>query len=505
MPSENTKRIARNTAMLYVRMLLLMGVTFYTSRIVLNALGVEDYGIYNVVGGVVIFLSFLNNTLAMSTQRFLNYEMGNAGGGNLEKVFSYALTGHYIVAGVFLFLAETIGLWFVYNQLIIPENRFTAMLWVYHFSVLTFIVNIISTPYNAAIIATEKMDAYAYVSIFEAILKLGISYLLFVLPFDKLKLYAVLLFFVALLVRFAYFAYCRQKIEWITSKLRWNEVYMKKIFSFSGWIFMGGFSHVLSVQGVNVLINMFFNPVHNAARGIAVQLQAGVNTFSANFMTAVRPQIVKSYAGGDYHYAFSLAFMSAKISYFLMLLIIVPLLLNTDYILSLWLKIVPEHAVVFTRLSLLDILLGAMISPLAALSQASGKVKWYQLIISSGFLLVFLLTYLFYRLGFASYTTFVVSIAITALGTLGRILELRHTVGFPIRRFFVEVVSRVTGVSVGVVVFAMICWNFMRVGSLGNLFLTSLLSLLFTGLLIWFLGMKSNEKEYILSKIHLKL
>ena len=148
MPSENTKRIARNTAMLYVRMLLLMGVTFYTSRIVLNALGVEDYGIYNVVGGVVIFLSFLNNTLAMSTQRFLNYEMGNAGGGNLEKVFSYALTGHYIVAGVFLFLAETIGLWFVYNQLIIPENRFTAMLWVYHFSVLTFIVNIISTPYN---------------------------------------------------------------------------------------------------------------------------------------------------------------------------------------------------------------------------------------------------------------------------------------------------------------------------------------------------------------------
>lgn len=482
----------------------MMIVSLFTSRITLRALGVEDYGIYNVVGGIVIFLAFLNNTLAVSTQRFLNYEMGKSGGGNLEQVFSFALTSHYIIALFFLIIAETIVLWFVRHQLVIPPDRFEAALWVYHFSVFTFVVNIISTPYNAAIIACEKMGAYAYISIIEAGLKLAVSYILLVVTFDKLQMYAILLFIAALLIRLVYFFYCKWNISWITSRLRWNKKYMSKMFSFSGWGFLGAFSQMVSMQGVNVLINMFFNPVHNAARGIAMQLQAAVNTFSANFMTAVRPQIVKSYSDKEYPYSFALTCSAAKISYFLLLIIVVPLVINTEYVLLLWLKNVPEYAVVFTRLALIDILLGAMISPVAALSQASGKVKYYQLIISVSFILVFILTYVFYKNGYASYVTFIVSIIMTIVGTVGRVWELKYSVGFPIKYFLKEVVFRILLVSFcvfGLLVAYVYWWGS---GSCANFITTTLISVSFSCLFIWFLGMKPNEKRLILEKIHLK-
>lgn len=503
--TSNNKRIAKNTLFLYVRMIILMLVSLFTSRITLQALGVEDYGIYNVVGGIVIFLSFLNNTLAISTQRFINYEMGQARASNLQQVFSAALTGHYIIALFFLLLTETIGLYFVYNQLVIPEERFVAMLWVYHFSVLTFVISIISTPYNAAIIACEKMDVYAYMAILEAVMKLLVAYLLLVVSFDKLKLYAVLLFFVAVAIRFVYYLYCKRNIVWINSALSWNREMMAKIFSFSGWVFLGGFSQVLCVQGVNVLINLFFNPIHNAARGIAMQLQAAVHMFSANFMTAVRPQIVKSYSAKDYGYAYKLTCSSARFSFFLLLVITMPILLNTEFILTLWLGSVPLYSVAFTRLALIDVLFASMISPVAALSQATGKVKNYQLIISLSFLLVFVLTYLFYKFHYSSSVTFIISIVMTLIGTLGRIMELKYSAKFPVLYFVKEVVVRILLVLLATIFTMILCIRiFSFIEDSVNFVIISLCSLLFSSSYIWLWGINRVEKEFIINKIKLK-
>lgn len=502
---SNSKRIVKNTMFLYIRMALLMLVSLFTSRITLQALGVEDYGIYNVVGGIVIFLSFLNNTLTISTQRFLNYEMGQKQSSNLSKVFSIALTGHYVIALFFLLLAETIGFWFVYYHLVIPQERFVAMLWVYHFSVLTFIINIISTPYNAAIIACEKMNVYAYIAILEAVMKLLIAYLLLVVSFDKLKLYAILLFLLAVVVRLVYYLYCKRKIPWISSTLSWNREMMAKIFSFSGWVFLGGFSQVLCVQGVNVLINLFFNPIHNAARGISMQLQAAVHTFSANFMTAVRPQIVKSYSSQDYAYAYKLTCSSARISFFLLLIITMPILLNTEFILSLWLGNIPPYSVCFTRLALIDVLFTSLISPVAALSQATGKVRNYQLIISVSFFLVFVLTYFFYKLHFPSYATFLISIVMTLIGTIGRVLELRNSANFPILYFIKDVVLRIFIVSLGTILSLALLVNvFSFIKITLNVIIMSLFSIALSCVYIWLWGVNKAEKEFIINRIKLK-
>lgn len=500
---QHNKRIIKNTFFLYIRMIIIMAVSLFTSRITLRVLGVEDYGIYNVVGGIVVFLAFLNNTLSVSTQRFFNYEMGNNKNGNLCKVFSLAFTSHIMIAIVFLIMGETAGLWFVNHYLIIPPERFVAALWVYHFSVLTFTVNIIMTPYSAAIIACEKMNIYACVSVLETLFKLGMVYLLSILLFDKLQLYAVFIFVVALFIAMVYF-YCCRKIVWVISRFAWDKEYMLKMFSFSGWGFIGAFSQVLCVQGVNVLINMFFNPLHNAARGIAIQLQSAVQTFSVNFMIAVRPQIIKSYSDEEYQYSFMLACSAAKISYFLLLIITLPVILNIEWVLTLWLKKVPEYSIVFTRLTLIDSLLGAMISPVAALSQASGKIKNYQLIISISFVLVFLLTYLFYKWGYASYVAFVISIVLTVLGTVGRVWELKYSIQFPVKYFLKEVVVKVLLVSICCISLMGVYLYFFRGDTLSDFLITSFFAVIMSCLFTWFLGIKSNEKKLILDRICFK-
>ena len=290
--SENNKRIAKNTFLLYFRMLFTMGVSLYTSRVVLNTLGVEDFGIYNVVGGVVVMFSFLNSSLATATQRFLNYEMGQGNALKLEKVFSIALTGHYLIALSVILLAETIGLWFVSTQLEIPAERMHAALWVYQFSILTLAVSIISVPYNAVIIAHERMKVFAYVSIAEVSLKLTVVFLLVYLSFDKLVLYAFLLLVVAVIVRMIYATYCKRNFTECKYRFIFEKDLFAQMFCFSGWMFTGTLSNLFSSQGVNILINMFFGPIQNAARGIAYQIQGTVNAFVTNFMVAVQPQIV---------------------------------------------------------------------------------------------------------------------------------------------------------------------------------------------------------------------
>lgn len=298
--SENNKRIVRNTAALYVRMLLMMAISLYTSRVVLQTLGVVDYGIYNVVGGVVTMIAFLNGALSTATQRYLNYEMGKGNSDGLSKVFSMSFWCFCMIALAAVIVAETVGLWFVINKLNIPAERADVALWVYHISVLTFVVELLVVPYKASIIAHEKMSVYAYISIAEVSLKLILIYLLVVIDADKLRLYASMMFIATLLICYIDKLYCSRHFAECNVRLVWDRMLFKGLFSFSGWMLVGTITYILSTQGVNMLINIFFGAAVNAARGIALQVSNAINSFVTNFMMAVRPQIVKSYANGEH-------------------------------------------------------------------------------------------------------------------------------------------------------------------------------------------------------------
>ena len=338
MPSENTRRIAKNTGFLYVRMLLTMGVAFYTSRVVLNALGVEDYGIYNVVGGVVAMFSFLTGMFTSATQRFLNYEMGLGNQERLKEIFSMSITLNAMIAVLIVLVSEIAGLWFINHKLVIPGDRLTAAHWVFQFSLLAMAVTIVSTPYNAVIIAHERMSAFAYIAVAECLLKLGVAVVIVFCGGDKLIIYGALLLTVAFIVRAIYSLYCRKNFEECHYKFYWDKVLFREMGAFAGWNMYGNFAFVMTTQGVNMLLNMFFGPAVNASRAIAVQIQSAIMGFATNFTMAINPQIVQNYAQGKKEEIFRLVCYSSKFSFFLLLLLALPVLLETELLLKLWLK-----------------------------------------------------------------------------------------------------------------------------------------------------------------------
>ena len=498
--SENNKRIAKNTFLLYFRMLFTMGVSLYTSRVVLNTLGVEDFGIYNVVGGVVVMFSFLNSSLATATQRFLNYEMGQGNALKLEKVFSIALTGHYLIALSVILLAETIGLWFVSTQLEIPAERMHAALWVYQFSILTLAVSIISVPYNAVIIAHERMKVFAYVSIAEVSLKLTVVFLLVYLSFDKLVLYAFLLLVVAVIVRMIYATYCKRNFTECKYRFIFEKDLFAQMFCFSGWMFTGTLSNLFSSQGVNILINMFFGPIQNAARGIAYQIQGTVNAFVTNFMVAVQPQIVKSYSQGNYSYMYKLVFMASRYSFYLLFLLSLPVLLQTQYLLQLWLKNVPDYSVLFTQLVVIDLLINSSFTPIASVAFTSGKIRNYQLVVSAGYLLTFALTLLFYQLGFPSYVAFVVAIIISFIGLFARLYVLRHSVHFPSKKYIHKVFLVQAKVGIIAIVIPAV-FVYYASPTFFHFAITVLISSVSIAGTTWCWGLGPEERLYIRNKI----
>lgn len=386
--ATNSKRIVKNTMALYIRMLLIMGVTLYTSRVILNTLGVEDYGIYNVVGGVVVMLGFLNNSLSGASSRFITFALGKGNKKELQEIFSAVLCVHFILAGLFALFGETAGLWFVCRKLVIPEGRMAAALWVYHCSILMTMVSIISAPYNSLIIAYEKMSAFAYISIVEAVLKLIVAWLLLFISYDKLVVYAILLLAVQVLIRLAYGRYCHTHFTDIRSKVEWHAPLVKKISVYAGWTVNGSLALVGCTQGINVLLNVFFGPAVNAARGVAVQVQTAVMTFVQNFQTAIRPQIVKSYAAGDLIYMHELIINSSKYGFFLLLLLAFPVMLGVNAILRIWLGIVPEHTANFVRIMLFVCMFEPIRRPLINAVHATGDIKKFQIYESSALLCV---------------------------------------------------------------------------------------------------------------------
>lgn len=378
--SQNNKRIAKNTLLLYVRMLFMLVINLYTSRVILNTLGVVDYGINNVVGGVIAMLGFLTGSLGSASSRYITYDLGKGDMTAMKKTFGNILTIHFILAAIVFIIGETLGLWFMSTQLQIPTERETAAMWVYQFSIFSSILAVISVPYNATIIAHEKMSAFAYISIIDAVLKLLIVYLLVVIPYDKLIIYAILFFCIQVFDRIVYGIYCTKHFEETHTKLRYDGKLFREIFAFAGWTMNGNLAYIGYTQGLNILLNIFFGPAVNAARGIAVQVQSVCRQFCTNFQMALNPQLTKSYAQNNLDEMHRLLIKSSKFSFYILFFIVLPLMFEAQFVLKLWLGIVPEHTVTFLRLILIIALLFTLTNPIIVSVHATGRLKKFQII-----------------------------------------------------------------------------------------------------------------------------
>jgi O-antigen/teichoic acid export membrane protein len=440
---SNKKRIAKNTVFMYLRMFAGMIIGLYTSRVVLHTLGVESYGVYSVVGGVVGMLSFINMSMSAGTQRYMNFYMKD-GIKKLNEVFSTGIIIHAVIAIVVSILLESAGLWFVKNKLVVPADQLDAAIWVFHLSVITTAIGIVNTPYSAAIIAHEKMSIYAYFSILELSFKLLIVYLLVVIPGNKLIVYGTLNFFVGLLMRFIYSTYCSHKFKecYFTWIIDWQLI--KSMLSFSGWMILGCVAVILISNGTSLIINMFCGPVFNASQSIALTIQGTVVSFVGNIFVSIRPQIVKSYSVGKMDEVSDLIYLSSKLSSILIALFGLPFLIYTREILMLWLGKVPDLVVPFIIFMLIDSYFRYLFAPLGTLNQATGKVKYYQIGISFLFVIQFVISAFLLYLGFPAYTPYAVALVFTLIGLPVRLVTLKNVNGFDIRAYLVKCMLPIT-------------------------------------------------------------
>ena len=496
---NRNRRIAKNTLLLTFRTFVTIIINLYASRVILKTLGVEDFGIYSVVGGIGIMLSFFSSSLLTATQRFINYEMGLKNDKNKKDIFSTALTCHLIIAILLVIIAETVGLWFVKNCLYIPTERMIAAIWTYHFTIAMVFIIIVLTPFNALIVAYEKMNVYAYLSIIEVSLKLIIIFIIQSMTCDKLIMYGLFLFFVYVLVRGFYVFYCIKNFKEFEFILKWNKKYAKKLMSFSGWMTLGTTTDILSGQGVNMLINIFFGPIMNAAFYIAKQVQTGIYTLVSNIIFAVKPQIVQSYSKKDYSYMYNLIFASIKFSYFSVFFISLPIIIQTEYILSLWLIEVPQYTTIFVKLVLIDVLIQASYDSTSSISQASGKIMKYQIIVAISFLSVFCLTLLSFYLGFPVYSAYIIIVIISIFCFIARLIELKISLNFPIRKFLLEVTMRlIFGTFLSIIFPVLFLINTSP--SFGRFCGLTIICFLSSLIVFWFIGFSRFEKEYFLKK-----
>lgn len=497
--STNNKRIAKNTLLLYMRTLFTMLVTLYTSRVVLNTLGVEDYGVYNVVGGVVAMFGFINGSMSSATQRYITFALGKGDMSQLRKLFSTALQIHVLIAALIVVLGETVGLWFMYTQMQIPAERMGAAFWVLQCSIVSTVVMIISVPYNADIIAHEMMSAFAYISILEAVLKLAVVYVLVVFSYDKLILYAIMILGVQLLIRFCYSHYCNKRFDESKYRHVWDKALFKEMTGFAGWSMFGNLSGVLYGQGLNMLLNVFFGPVVNAARAVAVQVQNAVQQFVGSFQTALNPQITKTYAKGEMDDMRKLMFRSARFSFYLLFFLSLPVLLETDFILTVWLKTVPENTVVFLRIMICTSLIYSLANPLIVVNQATGKVRKYQAVCGTILLMILPVSYVCLKLGCPAYSVFVVHFVMESVAQLARMVMLRSLIGIRIRDYVKNIYIRVLSV-VGLSVVVPLVVYFSMDETVFRFFLVCAVCLLSVGMVAYTVGLSSNEKSFVKAK-----
>lgn len=498
--TDNNKRIAKNTLLLYFRMLLMMFVTLFTSREVLDKLGVSDYGIYNVVGGVVAMLGFLNSSMSNAVQRYLSFEIGKNNEAGVNRIFNVSLFAHAGIA-VFVFIVmEIVGVWYLNTHMNIPAERMDAANWVLQCSIFTTLFTIVQVPYNAIIISKEQMGIYAYISILEVVLKLLVVYMLAIGNFDKLKLYSVLIMVVTIGIVMIYRCYCTRKYKEAKFKFvkDWN--LLKQIVGFASWNMLGELAWVFTGQGVNIILNSFFGPVVNAARGLAEQVNGAVNRFVANFQTAVNPQLIKNYASDQLGEMKTLLFRSTRFSYYLLLALSLPIILKMDFILHLWLKEVPDYTTGFCQLVLVSSLVSTLSNFLAQVARAYGKIRNYQIIVSIFLFLNFPLSYIVLKFGCSPLSTMFINIGVNAMLLFVRLRLTNRMIQMTYGSFIRNVLFPVIIVTSVALVIPLTIY-FMLDNSIISFIIVCLVSFVSVGVSTYALGMNANERQYILAAI----
>lgn len=505
--SKNNKRIAKNTFFLYFRMFVMMGVSLFTSRVVLEVLGAADYGLSNIINGVVVMFSFLNTALLSATQRYLNFNLGKGDLKQTNNVFCMSMNTYLLLSSIILLIGETVGLWFINTHLKVPDGRMYAANWVYQFTIMQFIINLIRVPYNASIIAYEKMDFYAYISLAEVALKLAVVYLLYISTCDKLITYSFLYTLIPLLISYIYVLYCKRRFQTTTYKLYWDKKTFKELFSFSSWTLFGALANVLAIQGLNIMINIFYGVKVNAASGIATQVSNAVNGFITNFQTAFQPQIVKTYANDEIKRFYNIIYTTSKFSFFLIFVIAFPIICGIDSILNLWLVDVPKYTADFCTLILIFLSIDAFSAPLWMGVQAIGKIKIYQVLMTCIAYLSFPLGYVVLKMGYAPYSIWIVRILVNIIMVLARCIFVQRKLGFPISAYITQTVVPILKVIVISTPLPLIVVRFYPVNNSVYGLSLSFFAFFVSVPTIIFAGLNSNErlllKEMMCKKVPL--
>ena len=496
--SANNKRIAKNTLSLYFRMMFIMLITLYASRVVLEKLGIIDYGINNAVGGLAVMFTFFSSSLANVSQRFLNIELGRKDLKGAKRVFNQHFVIYLCFIVAVLFLAETLGLWFILNKMVIPPERLVAALWVYQFTVISLCITLLGIIFNAVIIAHENMKVYSYIGIFEGIAKLLIAFAISVVPFDKLICYAALLMCVSMSTQFFYAYHCFKYYQECKLQLSWNINVFKETLPLISWNIVGTAVYAVNHQGTNLLLNMYFGPAVNAARAVAMQINHAIMNLGTGFYTAVRPQITKSYAAGDYDYMNKLFFNSSKYSVFLLWMLCLPVMLNINEILELWLVDVPQYTGIFTVWILAYSIVDILNNPIWSIALSIGKLKKYIMIGSSVFLCAFPISYICLEKG-ASPTSIFITLFIVRIVYLFAVVKIIRTyIPFSLKEYFREVIFR-SFVVLTISGFISLAIHLLIPQSFTGLLLNVGFSLLVIALSVWFLGINHSERLHFLS------
>lgn len=491
--------IARNTLMLYIRMVLVMAINLFTSRIILQALGVTDYGIYNAIGGVVVFFSFLSGPLSSATRRFLNFELGLNDKEKAKIVFSTSVLIHLLLAILVLLLAETLGVWLLSTKLNYPEERAIAAFWVFQFSLLTLIVKLFITPYNADIIANEKMEAFAYISIAEVFLNLAMTFFLLYVSFDRLILYSLFLFIIQCLILYVYIYYCRRHFSESTITLRLEKEVFRKMLSFIGWTMTGGISTIFSNQGIMILLNVFYGPVVNAAMAISSQVQGGVSVLCSNFQTAIAPQLTKMYAQENYLEMHQMLLLGSKFSFFLVLIMSIPIFLETDFILNLWLVEVPCHTISFLRITLVTGLISSLANPLVLSIHATGNIRLFQIIVESVQLSYLLFSFLALKLisGIKPETVFIIALVVAVFAQYARIRIVLPKIRMKMSQYFCKVMFPIFGVLVISPIIPYVFFKYSGVIGATRFILVCVICIFTTSIASLYIGCTKHERTVI--------
>lgn len=499
--SANNKRIAKNTIFLYFRMVVILIVSLYTSRIVLETLGIQDFGIYNVVGGITAMFAVFSGSLTDATQRFITYEIGKGNKGVPNKIFSISVLLHIVIGILIVLMMEPIGLWFLHNKLLIPPERMEAATWVFHFTVISMFIMIYSIPYNALIIAYEKMKAFAFISIIDAFLRLGIVFILFLdLCIDKLILYGILMMLTQVILRLVYTFYCHRYIDNSHYFHSWDPKIMKEIGIFASWTLFGNGAYVCYTQGLNLLLGTFFMPFVNAARGIAVQAQSATNMLVRNFQIAVNPQITKNFANGNLKQLHELLFTSSRASFYLLLLPLLPVCFECNKILLIWLKEVPQYTATFVIILLVSSLLTTLSNPLEVSAKASGKIKHFECAVYGLKLLILPVSYCYLYMGYSPVSVFIINLIFEIIAFIVAVFISKKLISYNMREYCMKVIIPIvitTLFSLIVPTFIYISMNTTVLRLCVNVCVTPMWTLF----CVYIFGINNKEKQFINSKL----